>query len=184
MKISWNLLIIGLSCISFATGCGETKTSSTVAVANPKSSPTVAVANLKPTQGNEASGKVNFKAENNGVLVTAELRGLPPGKYGLNIHEKGDCSAPDAKSAGDHFAPKGNSHGAPDAHENERHAGDIAHIAADNSGNVKYNRVDKVIKLSGDNSIVGKAVIVSDEENAENEDNAKRFACGVIEMQN
>ena len=188
MKISWNLLIIGFSCISFATACGKTESnsqvsSSQVVVANFNSNSTIAVANLKPTQGNQTSGKVNFKAENNGVLVTADLTGLPPGKYGLNIHEKGDCSAPDAKSAGGHFAPNGNPHGAPDAPENERHVGDIAHITADNSGNVKYNRVDKLIKLNGDNSIVGKAVIVSDEENALNEDDAKRFACGVIEMQ-
>ena len=33
------------------------------------------------------------------VVLDGELLGLTPGLHGLHIHEKGDCSAPDATSA-------------------------------------------------------------------------------------
>ena len=43
------------------------------------------------------------------------------GQHGAHIHEKADCSSPDAKSAGEHFAPDGHPHGLPP--EEPRHPG-------------------------------------------------------------
>ena len=37
------------------------------------------------------------------VVVVARLSGLAPGNHGFHIHENGDCSAPDASSAGASF---------------------------------------------------------------------------------
>ena len=68
--------------------------------------PAAAVAELKPTQGNEASGEIRFAVVDGGIRATGEVRGLPPGtEHGFHVHEKGDCSAPDAMSAGGHFNP-------------------------------------------------------------------------------
>src|SRR5437762_10327658 len=72
-----------------------------------------AVAELKATQGNKVKGKVIFIQEDDGVRVKADITGLAPGEHGFHIHEKGDCSSPDGKSAGDHFNPTGMPHAGP-----------------------------------------------------------------------
>lgn len=138
---------------------------------------------LKPTQGNAVSGTVTFAQEAGGVRVVAEVTGLTPGDHGFHIHEKGDCSAPDASSAGGHFNPGGHKHGAPDAAE--RHAGDFGNLTADASGHAHYNRLDKQIKLGGPDTIIGRGLIVHekvDDLQTQPTGNAGgRVACGVIE---
>src|SRR4051812_33266788 len=92
-------------------------------------------ATTQPSFGN-ASGTVTFtQVGDNKVKVAVDLKGLPPGKHGFHIHDKGDLSAPDLTSAGGHFNPEGHKHGAPDAEMH--HAGDLGNLEADASGNVK-----------------------------------------------
>src|SRR5881396_2880684 len=56
--------------------------------------------------GSQVSGTVTFTQQGNRVTVVADVQGLPPNtSHGFHIHEKGDCSAPDAMSAGGHFNP-------------------------------------------------------------------------------
>jgi Cu/Zn superoxide dismutase len=43
-------------------------------------------------------------------LVTANLRGLTPGKHGVHIHEKA-VEGCDCNSAGGHYNPTGEQHG-------------------------------------------------------------------------
>ena len=142
-----------------------------------------AVAKLNPTQGNKTRGTVVFIREPEGVRVVAEVTGLTPGKHGFHIHEKGDCSAPDATSAGGHFNPTGAPHGAPT--ETRRHAGDFGNITANAQGVARFERVDNMIKLDGPHSILGKAVIVhakaDDLKTQPTGDAGGRVACGVIE---
>src|SRR5215469_6521093 len=69
------------------------------------STPLKAVAVLHPTAGNKVSGTVTFTEAPDGVQVRAEISGLTPGNHGFHVHEFGDCSAPDATSAGAHFNP-------------------------------------------------------------------------------
>src|SRR5690349_6523661 len=76
-----------------------------------------ATATIAPTAGNTAKGTVTFTQKGDKVTVTAHLSGLTPGGHGFHVHEKGDCSAADATSAGGHFNPGGKPHGAPDAAE-------------------------------------------------------------------
>ena len=72
-----------------------------------------AVAKLAPTKDSTASGTATFSAAGkDGVRVTIEVSGLKPNsQHGLHVHEKGDCSAPDATSAGPHFSLQGQQHG-------------------------------------------------------------------------
>ena len=127
-------------------------------------------------------GTVTFTKANDAVQVVADVTGLTPGKHGFHIHEFGDCSATDATSAGGHFNPTHKPHGAPDAAE--RHAGDLGNIEADASGKAHLEWKDKVMKLTGEDSIVGHAVIVhekADDLKTQPTGNAGgRVACGVI----
>ena len=92
-----------------------------------------AVAELAPTAGNDAKGTVTFSQKDDTVLVVAKLSGLTPGSHGFHVHEKGDCNAPDAMSAGGHFNPLGKPHAHPSTAE--RHTGDMPTLVADASGN-------------------------------------------------
>lgn len=143
---------------------------------------TKAVAVLSPTKGNNVSGAVTFTKVEGGVKIVADVMGLTPGQHGFHIHEFGDCSAPDAMSAGGHFNPHHMQHGAPEA--SVRHAGDFGNLEADASGKAHYERVDTTISLDGADSIVGHGVIVhekADDLKTQPTGNAGvRAACGVI----
>ena len=80
-------------------------------------------------------GEVQFFRDGNGIRVEAQMTDLMPGPHGFHIHEKGDCSAADASSAGGHFNPTGKPHGGPDS--DARHAGDFGNIEADATGNAR-----------------------------------------------
>jgi Cu-Zn family superoxide dismutase len=141
-----------------------------------------AVCVLYPTQGNKVTGTVRFTQVSDGIKVVADLQGLTKGKHGIHIHECGDCTALDGTSAGGHFNPKAMSHGSPmDA---MRHEGDMGNIEADEAGNAHLEYVDKTLSFDGDASIIGRSIIIH-----QNEDDMKtqptgnagpRVACGVI----
>jgi Cu-Zn family superoxide dismutase len=131
----------------------------------------------------KVKGTVEFKEVDGGVEVTANLEGLKKGDHGFHIHEKGDCSAPDAKSAGGHFNPSNHKHGAPDA--DEHHEGDLGNITADKDGKATKTFTMKGISLGdGDTSIVGKGFIIHDKKDdmkTQPTGNAgDRIGCGVI----
>ena len=147
-----------------------------------------AVVTLASTQGSTASGTATFKATGkDGLEFTIEVIGLPPGtSHGLHVHEKGDCSAPDATSAGPHFAVAGQQHG---THEGESfHAGDLGNITADASGKAKATLRIPPTKLTiapGPLSVVGRALVVhgapDDFKSQPAGNSGPRIACGVID---
>jgi Cu-Zn family superoxide dismutase len=143
-----------------------------------------AIADLSPTEGNDVSGTVRFESTDEGVRLTVQLRNLTPGPHGFHVHQTGDCSAPDGTSAGGHYAPGGTPHGAPDNPPDKRHVGDLGNIVADDAGQVDTEFVDPVLSLSGEHSILGKAVIVhAGEDDLQSQPTGgagKRVACGVI----
>ncbi len=185
-----SILITALA-VTFLFGCtGSTPESSEgqpAAVTEQPATPMTAVAELQPTEGNSVSGEVQFAQTDSGVHVTARVTGLTPGKHGFHIHENGDCSAPDASSAGGHFNPTGVDHGAPTAAVH--HVGDLGNLEAGDDGVATYDETYDFLSLNqGDqNSILGKAVIV----HAQPDDLTSqptgaagaRVACGVIESQ-
>jgi Cu-Zn family superoxide dismutase len=139
---------------------------------------------LAPTQGNVVVGTVLFVQEmDGGVRLVAEVSGLTPGPHGFHVHEVGDCSAPDATSAGGHFNPHQTAHGK--AGEGTHHAGDLPSLEADSAGNAKLNVVLDGITLSGDHSIIGRSLIVHadpDDYTSQPTGNAgARVACAVIQ---
>ena len=143
--------------------------------------PKKAIAILHPASGSQVTGTVTFTKTDDGVQMVADVTGLKPGKHGFHIHEFGDCSTPDATSAGGHFNPTHQHHDGPTG--TERHAGDFGNIEADASGKGHLEWKGK-LKLSGDDSIVGRSVIVHEKEDDLKTDPAgnsgARIGCGVI----
>jgi len=140
------------------------------------------VAVLHPTEGNKARGIVIFTKIAEGVQIVADIEGLSPGKHGFHIHEYGDCSAPDATSAGGHFNPENMPHGG--SKDEKRHVGDLGNIVADQNGKGHLEMIDTVISFEGLHSIIGRAVIVhagEDDLKSQPTGNAgPRISCGVI----
>ena len=140
---------------------------------------TKAIAVLSSASGSKVTGTVIFTKSGDGVQVVANVTGLSPGNHGFHVHEFGDCSAPDAASAGGHFNPTKDPHAGHDA--DKRHMGDLGNIEADASGKARLEMTDKKMKLD---SIIGKAVIVhekaDDLKTQPTGDAGGRVACGVI----
>jgi len=143
---------------------------------------TKAIVVLHPTEGNDIRGTVTFTKVEGGVRVIADIEGLTPGDHGFHIHEYGDCSSADGKSAGGHFNPDGNSHGSPTSEQ--RHVGDLGNILADNDGKAHLDWTDTLVAFSGPRSIIGRAVVVhakADDLTSQPSGAAgPRVACGVI----
>jgi superoxide dismutase, Cu-Zn family len=159
----------------------ESTTASTSATAQALN---VLEAKIEPTQGNNVRGTVRFTAQADGsVQVVADLTGLTPNaQHAIHVHETGDCSAPDAMSAGGHYNPEAKPHGLPPAEE--RHAGDLGNLTADAAGNAHYViTVNNISVSNGKNPVLGKAVIVHakvDDGGQPTGNAGARVGCGVI----
>jgi Cu-Zn family superoxide dismutase len=164
-----------------------TSTPSTPPVAEPApvTAPAGAAAVLAATQGNTAAGSLALSADGSAVRITGSLSGLKPnGEFGFHIHEKGDCSAPDASSAGGHFNPTSAPHGDPQGETH--HAGDMLNAKSDAQGVAQVDATATNVTLgSGQpNDIVGKAIVLhekaDDYKSQPAGDSGARIACGVI----
>lgn len=144
-----------------------------------------AAAMLEPTDGNQTRGELRFAAVGDRIEVTGTISGLPGNStHGFHVHETGDCSAPDATSAGGHFNPASTDHGR--VGQGEHHAGDSDNITADADGNATVQGwlEGATVGDGAATDIVGKAVIVhADEDDYATQptgDAGDRLACGVI----
>lgn len=128
------------------------------------------------------TGDVRFERVDEGVRVTGRIEGLEPGKHGFHVHRYGDLSdSTRGESAGGHFAPEGTRHGRPS--DQERHAGDLGNLVANENGVATIDEVDGVIELSGEHSIIGRALVVHAKEDTFGQpsgDAGDRVAFGVI----
>ena len=143
---------------------------------------------LQPKNDSGLSGNVVFTQEDGEVSMTAIISGLAEGKHAIHLHENGDCSSADGKSAGGHWNPTGAPHGEW-GNADGFHKGDIGNFEVDANGNGTVNlTTDEWCIGCGDSEkdIVGKAVIVHDgvdDYTSQPSGNAgSRVACGVIQM--
>lgn len=96
------------------------------------------------TKGNR-SGVVVLTETKSGVLLEAEMEGLPSGWHGFHVHETGRCKTPDFKSAGGHFNPGDNDHGF--LASKKPHAGDMPNIFIDDDGKARIQFLLKGLTL-------------------------------------
>ena len=141
-------------------------------------------ATLRDLKGNEV-GRAMLTQLPNGVLVHAELTGLPPGPHGFHIHAAGKCEPP-FKSAGGHFNPAGHGHGFA---RPEFHPGDLPNIHVGADGKAVMDAFTPHVTLGeGKNSLFGAdgtSLLVhagaDDYKSDPAGDSGDRVACGVIE---
>ncbi len=144
----------------------------------------MAVIPLQPKSGSQVSGQITFKDKgSNNLVIEYDLTGLKPkSSHGIHIHEFGDCSSDDAKSAGSHFDPLLKKHGSP--HSNQKHAGDLGNIKSDKNGEAKGTKSFRGLSLTGTNAIYNLSVVVhaapDDFKTQPSGNSGDRIACGVI----
>jgi len=147
----------------------------------PAAPATAATAVLEPRSGSSVTGNVRITPSASGVVVLVEVQNAAPGEHGVHVHEKGDCSAPDASSAGPHYNPKGAAHHG-GVSTPVRHGGDLGNMQVDANG--KGLLVVAVADLTVD-SVVGRSVVVHEKKDDLQTDPAgnsgARIACGTLE---
>jgi Cu-Zn family superoxide dismutase len=130
-------------------------------------------------------GQVTFRQHPNGVLVTAELSGAPPGVRAFHIHEQGRCEG-DFESAGAHLNPAGGRHGL--GSPGGMHAGDLPNLHIPASGALEAELFAPQLTLGeGKGSLLdadGSTVVLHAAPDDYRSDPAgaagARIACGVI----
>lgn len=149
--------------------------------AAPEPSPATAQFNLVSATGNSVKGNLTASNEGDAVAIRGEITGLTPGKeHGLHVHEVGECSLPDFKTAGEHFNPTKVPHG--------EHLGDLPSAKADENGRATINLLVKgpnlVDKDGAPSAIFGKSLVVhampDDFKTQPSGGSGARIACGVI----
>jgi len=142
-----------------------------------------ASATLEPRSGSNVRGTVTFTQVGDLVRVSGTVTGHSKGPKGIHIHEKGDCSASDATSAGGHFNPAKSKHGGP--YSPDKHAGDLGNLSVSPAGEAKFSFVVGDISVSsGSDGVIGRAVVVhaaaDDLKTDPTGNSGGRVACGVI----
>ena len=145
-----------------------------------------AVAKIMSASGSNATGTATFTETGDGkVHLVLNVENVTPGEHAVHLHEKGDCSAPDATSAGGHWNPTDMEHGKRDG--GSFHKGDIVNLTVgeDGVGKIDMDVDGWTIGGAEESSILNKAIIIhADPDDFKTQPSGaagSRIACGVIE---
>lgn len=173
------LCVIPLAAVVALAACKKNESGAAAGASSAKVS-------LASTAGNTVKGDLKLSAADGGVKISGTLEGLKPGAMqAFHVHEKGDCSAPDASSAGPHLNPDAKPHG--DMTAAEHHAGDMPNITADESGKATVDVTSPGLEIGTGSAkdVIGKAIVIHadpDDYTSQPAGNAGgRVACGVVE---
>ena len=144
-----------------------------------------AICIMIPCNNSGVKGLVSFhqKKFTDPIQIVANISGLNPNSsHGIHIHQYGDLTQGCATS-GPRFEPL-------NQNEEEKHIGDLGRVKTNERGNGYLATEDYFYSLYGDNSILGRSVVVHGTEDdlgqAQSEENQKslnlkgQLACGVI----
>lgn len=141
-----------------------------------------ATATVHPTRGSAVRGVVHFRQTDKGVDVHTTIEGLPRGRHAYHVHVYGDCSAPDATSAGPHFHFDGSSFDK-SVTIITGNLGELEATAGKKKTVTHHASIPKAT-LQGRFSMIGRAVVIharhNDHAHPPDGDAGDRIACGVI----
>lgn len=143
---------------------------------------------LAGRSGTDTVGGLHLRATATGVTIEGTITGLAPETvHAIHVHETGDCSVPDASSAGDHFNPGNHPHGGPGTRT--RHLGDLPNLQADSEGNagILVTVEGASLQEGSPYNVNGRAVVIhADPDDYSTQpagQSGERIACGVISLQ-
>ncbi len=131
-------------------------------------------------------GMATLSQEADGTRVHLEMRGLPPGQYGVHLHAVGKCDAPGFTTAGGHFNPGMKQHGR--MNPAGEHAGDLPNIVFGDDSKGVLDAVQPGLRLvDGPMPLVdadGASIMVhagpDDYKTDPSGNSGARIACGVL----
>lgn len=174
-KTRWARIAVTVLIALTVVGCGDDAPSGVGASA---------VASMSGPDG-LPMGTVALEQGPNGVLISADVKGLTPGPHGFHIHSVGACT-PDFSAAGGHFAPTDHGHGF--MHADGSHAGDLPNIYAGTDGAARADVFSDQVTLAADAETSlfdsdGSAIIIHAKPDSYGAEPGAgdRVACGVIE---
>lgn len=186
--------LLALAMVLFLSACntgnkqGDETASGTEEQQEQQDTQATAKATMEAASGSNVTGEANFTGEGDGkVRFELTVENLSPGEHAVHIHEKGDCSAEDASSAGGHWNPTMKPHGKR-GEGNSYHKGDIGNMTVGNDGKGTMNLTVDGWSIGGPDStnVVGKSVIIhekADDFTSQPSGNAgSRLSCGVIKQ--
>jgi Cu-Zn family superoxide dismutase len=141
---------------------------------------TMAVARLEPKNGSTVRGTISFTQRGSKVWISANITELFPGPHSLYIHMVGNCTSPNAASAGPVWNVAGAATG-------DKRTGDLPQIYAGTEGNalLQFTTPDLSVGTGAANDVIGHSVVVHQ---ALDPDPKAEFgvrngwlACGVLE---
>ncbi|MCE2518600.1 MAG: superoxide dismutase family protein [Alphaproteobacteria bacterium] len=157
-----------------------------LAMASGASAADTATARIISTEG-LVIGTVTFQQAPTGVLVSVDVKELPPGGHGIHLHAVGSCS-PDFKASGGHINPDDVPHGLLGPGGGD--SGDLPNLYAAADGSARAEFFTTRVSLNGGDlpallDADGSAVIIHDSPDDHMTQPiggaGGRIACGVIE---
>ena len=120
-------------------------------------------------------GRITLGDQEGVTRIFIDLTGLT-GEHGFHIHEESDCRSALANLSKGHFNPEKKPHG--------EHMGDLPNIRADVYGTFRDAIYVRHVSLTGPNSVIGRAVIITsrfdDYKTQPDGRSGQAIACGVI----
>lgn len=134
----------------FAAGCGGDPSKE----APPAPKPAMGVARLAPKNGTTVRGMITFTQMGDKVAVAGDFFELYSGSHSLYIHEVGNCSSPNAASAGPVWNVPGNTSG--------RRTGELRQLRVGSEGHAEFSYTLSEISVGTGkaNDVIGHSVVV------------------------
>ena len=106
---------------------------------------------LAPVNGSAAQGTLKMVERNGALTVVGAVNNLMPGVYRFAVHERGNCSSPNAFSAGAPWAPPGSPRTAVDL---------FPELTVRETGNAQMTTTVRGVRVSVD-ALRDKSIVVS-----------------------
>jgi len=120
-----------------------------------------------------------------GISLSGQLTGLPPGQHAIHLHQAGKCDPPKFEAAGDHWNPTNAAHGteAPKG----PHLGDLPNLTVGRDSSVSVQATSPGGSLRGQNPLLdqdGASVVIhsgrDDYRSQPSGNSGDKIACGVV----